>query len=555
MAELTERDLRDKRRGLESLNARDASEMELQRNQMAIWRNDNRPSSIERFNKAKTKLAELDAQVNSRITEIESIGTQLTTIANTQKTKDSTKTIADKKRQLAIAEEELDRAKVASLTAEIKSLEQGTPTSNDPNIVGPDINRPDDPYGNAARARGLAVVRDPQSGKSYLSSDNPATPDYKGANQPHYVWLSDKPEFKSKLPGFTSTPNMFIDYSYKNVEAKILEDAKKSPDGVQGLFDRLYRAGLVSKSTRDNLRLDSNEFTQGLGDALNSYGKKVQRDYDVNGIKTPISFNQYLDKEYQPTGPEVDYSYKTTLRPTADSDLNRFFMDNLGTGASDEQLAEYYKELRLLEKNAFLKRTKNKNETGGTTESTSGEFIDEADKLALQRKIAGKALNGSNVDTIVKGGAKAAQDINSVLAYAKRYGISLTNQDALGYVANELKLGQKDMAKVNAKLLAVSKATYSNLSDVLSEDVSLNDLSYNYKRSMQDILELDANQIDTMDSTIQTALRNNGNKGAMNLTEFERLLKQDARWGKTKNARETATNFANNILKSFGLVA
>jgi hypothetical protein len=111
------------------------------------------------------------------------------------------------------------------------------------------------------------------------------------------------------------------------------------------------------------------------------------------------------------------------------------------------------------------------------------------------------------------------------------------------------------MAKVNAKLLAVSKATYSNLSDVLSEDVSLNDLSYNYKRSMQDILELDANQIDTMDSTIQTALRNNGNKGAMNLTEFERLLKQDARWGKTKNARETATNFANNILKSFGLVA
>jgi len=48
---------------------------------------------------------------------------------------------------------------------------------------------------------------------------------------------------------------------------------------------------------------------------------------------------------------------------------------------------------------------------------------------------------------------------------------------------------------------------------------------------------------------------NNGNKGAMNLTEFERLLKQDARWGKTKNARETATNFASNILKSFGLVA
>jgi hypothetical protein len=461
--------------------------------------------------------------------------------------------ISLKQEELAKARDRNDTVAMERIQGEISGI--NTPKSNDPNIVGPDINRPDDPYGNAARARGLAVIRDPGTGASYLSSDNAATPGYEGANRPHYVWFSDKPEFKSKLPGFTSTPNMYIDYSYKNIETQILADAKKSPDGIQGLFDRLYKAGLVSKATKDNLRLDSNEFTEGLGDALNSYSKKVQRDYDVNGIKTPISFNQYLDKEYQPVGPEVDYGYKTTLRPTANSDLNRFFMENLGTGASDEQLDEYYKELRALEKKAFTRRTSKKNETGGTTTDTAGEVLDGNDVLELQRKIAGKALNGSDIDTIIKGGAKAAQDINGVLTYAKNYGISLSNKDALGYVANELKLGQSDMAKVNAKLLAISKATYSNLSDVLSENVSLRDLSYNYRRSMQDILEVDANQLDTMDSTIQTALKNNGNKGAMNLTEFERLLKQDARWGKTTNARETATNFASNILKSFGLVA
>jgi len=133
--------------------------------------------------------------------------------------------------------------------------------------------------------------------------------------------------------------------------------------------------------------------------------------------------------------------------------------------------------------------------------------------------------------------------------------VAISNKDAMGYVAGELKLGQADMKKVNAKLLAISKATYSNLSDVLSEDVSLNELAYNYKKSMQDILEVDSNQIDVMDKTIQTALKNNGNKGAMNLTEFERLLKQDARWGKTTNARETATGYANTILKNFGLIA
>jgi len=550
-----ERDLRDKQRGLKALNSRDAASMELQRKSMAIWDNDNRPSAVARYNAAKAELTKLDAQVTSRIAEIKSIDTQLSTIADTVKKQETIKKLEEKKKELKRAQDTLQRDKAATLETEIAALEQGTATTTDPNIVGPDTTRPDDPYGNAARARGLAVVRDPQSGKSYLSSDNAATPDYKGAAQPHYVWLSDKPEFKSKLPGFTSTPNMFIDYSYKNIEAKILEDAKKSPDGVQGLFDRLYKADLISKGTRDNLRLDSNEFTIGLGEALNSYSKKVQRDYDVNGIKTPISFNKYLDTEYKAVGPQVDYNYKTTLRPTADSDLNRFFMENLGAGATDEQLDEYYKELRALEKKAYLKTVSSKNDTGGTTQNQAGEFIDNNDVLALQRKIAGKALDGSSVDAIVKGGAKAGQLINGVLAYAKRYGVSISNKDAMDYVAGELKLGQADMAKVNAKLLAVSKATYNNLSDVLSEDVSLKDLSYNYKRSMQDILEIDANQVDVMDKTIQTALKNNGNKGAMNLTEFEKLLKKDARWGKTTNARETATGYANSILRNFGLVS
>lgn len=502
------------------------------------------------YNETTAKITALETQVKP-LQEAATVAEKQKIVAKAKEKAD--KEIKAKQEELARATDRNDTAAIDRIKGEIAGI--NTSTTTDPNIVGPEIDRADDPYGNAARARGLAVVRDPKTGASYLSSDNPATPDYKGASQQHYVWLSDKPEFKSKLPGFTSTPNMFIDYSYKNIETKILEDAKKTPDGVQNLFDRLYKAGLVSKATRDNLRLDSNEFTQGLGEALNSYSKKVQRDYDVNGIKTPISFNQYLDKEYEVVGPQVDYNYKTTLRPTADSDLNRFFMENLGTGASDEQLAEYYKELRALEKKAYLKTVSSKNDTGGTTQNQAGEFIDSTDILELQRKIAGKALDGSDVDTIVKGGAGAGQLINGVLAYAKKYGVAISNKDAMGYVAGELKLGQADMKKVNAKLLAISKATYSNLSDVLSEDVSLNELAYNYKKSMQDILEIDGNQVDVMDKTIQTAFKNNGNKGAMNLTEFERLLKQDARWGKTTNARETATRYANTILKNFGLLA
>jgi hypothetical protein len=231
-------------------------------------------------------------------------------------------------------------------------------------------------------------------------------------------------------------------------------------------------------------------------------------------------------------------------------------MEYVGRSASDEEQKRYYKQLRALEKKNVQVTTQTETDSGGSSRRVTGEYqLDAEDILQLQRNIAGKALDGSDIDVILKGGSKAAQDVNSTLAYAKKYGVALSNKDALKYVSTSYRNNDKDTSKINAKLLAISKATYSNLSDVLSEDVDLDDLSANYKYTMRQILEIPENQIDVLNPTIQTALKNNGNKGAMNLTEFERLLKQDARWGKTTNARETASNYANNILKSFGLIA
>ena len=54
---------------------------------------------------------------------------------------------------------------------------------------------------------------------------------------------------------------------------------------------------------------------------------------------------------------------------------------------------------------------------------------------------------------------------------------------------------------------------------------------------------------------IQTALKNNGNKGTMNLADFDKLLRSDPRWGQTNNAKEEASKYAYDILKDFGLMA
>jgi len=454
----------------------------------------------------------------------------------------------------AKVQDALQRAKDSGNTDEVTRRQEELDAINatinnpsDPEISGPQFVEGDE-FGNAIRKAGLIVDTD-ENGKSFLRSSMQG---YEGNGAEHFVWASKK-GFVSKLPGFSgATKNTVAEvaYSYNQIEKKILEDASKQPGGMQALFDRMLKAGLINKQTYNNKATESNDFTDGLLYALREYSKKVTRDYELSGVKEPITFDEYMDKQFTPAGPDVRYSSVTTTRDTAASDLDRFMMNYLGTGANKQQHDEYYKQLRALEKKAIKTTT-----TTETSQNVAGEYIDDIDKMELMRKVAGKALEGSDIDTVLKGGAGAAQAVNGVLAYAKQYGINLNSKDALGYVANELKQGQGDLKKINSKILAISKATYSNLSDVISEDVSLAELSSNYKYNMAQVLELSPDAIDVLDPTIQTALKNNGNKGAMNLTDFDRMLRNDPRWGKTKNAREEASKYAYEVLKDFGLMA
>ena len=556
MAQLTERELRDKQRGLKALNSRDAASMELQRNQMAIWRDDNRPSAVSRYNAAKAELKRLDAQVNSRIAEIESIGTQLSDLADAKTKEKRTKEIADKQKELQLAEETLQSGKVTQLKAEIKTL-QDAQTTADGGTPGNEQYAGDNEFVKDVNAKGLRVTVNPEDGGSWVSGTE-------GDSQvQQYIYIG--PQTRVPLFMKEKAGQLVNDYApstsdFDGVRKRVIQDSIKSPRGLKGLFDDLRNAGLrIPQNDYNRLDTTSQSFGKALSYALQKHTKAMVNDLEQNKNINPKSFFNYIQEDLKDSGvggPQVSYDEYVTKIDEAESDLNRFFVEYLGRGATDEEQKKYYKQLRALEKkNAKVTTTKN-TDSGGTSQVTTGEYqLDAEDILQLQRGIAGKALDGSDIDVVLKGGSKAAQDVNSTLAYAKKYGITLSNKDALKYVSTSYRNNDKDTSKINAKLLAISKATYSNLSDVLSEDVDLDDLSANYKYTMRQILEIPESQIDSLNPTIQMALKNNGNKGAMNLTDFERLLKQDARWGKTTNARETASSYANNILKSFGLIA
>ena len=550
-----QRELRDKQRGLKALNSRDAASMELQRNQMAIWDNDDRPSAVERYNAAKAELDRLDAQVQARIAEIESIGTELSTIEDVEKQEQRTKKIEDKQKELKLAEETLQRDKAKKLQAEIKAL-QDAQTIASGGTPGAEQYAGDNDFVKDVNAKGLSLTNQPD-GSNWVSGTE-------GGDQvPQYIYIG--PETKTPLFMKDKAGQLASDYTpstsdLDTLRRRIIQDSIKSPRGLKGLFDDLRGAGLrIPQKDYDRLDTTSESFGKSLAYALQKHTKAMINDLEQNKNINPKPFFNFLQNELKSAGeggPTVSYDEYVTKIDEAESDLNRFFVDYVGRGATDEEVKRYYKELRALEKKNAQITTETKTDSGGSSRVTTGEgALDDADILQLQRNIAGKALDGSDIDIVLKGGSKAAQDVNSVLAYAKSYGVTLSNKDALKYVSSSYKNNDKDTSKINAKLLAVSKATYSNLSDVLSEQVDLDDLSANYKSAMRQILEISDSQIDVLNPTIQLALKNNGNKGAMNLTDFERVLKQDPRWGKTDNARETASNYANRILRNFGLIA
>lgn len=555
MAELTERELNDRRRGLEALIARDLKAQELQRKQMAIWKDDDRPSAVSRYNAAKAELTRLDTNIKTLQAELETIGTQVTSIGSKKKEADVQKKIAAKQKELKFAIESLDTKKQETLNNEIKALQSsvGQETTGDTQYEG------DNPFVKDVNAKGLAVTTDPNTGESWVSGSE-------GGNQvQQYIYIGEEGRpvetVGGKLRrGSASTPYTPATSDFDALRKRVIDDAVKSPRGLRGLFDDLRSAGLrIPQVDYDRLDTTSPNFGKALSYALQKHTKAIVNDLEVNKNIQPKSFTRYLQEDLKGAGldkPEVSYNEYVTKIDEAESDLNRFFAEYVGRSATDEELKKYYKELRALEKKNAQVSTKRETDSGGTSTVTTGEYqLDPADILQLQRNIAGKALDGSDIDVVLKGGSKAAQDVNNVLAYAKKYGVTLSSKDALKYVSNSLKNNEDDTKAIQAKLLAVSKATYSNLSDVLSEDVDLDDLSANYKYTMRQILEIPEAQIDVLNPTIQLALKNNGNKGAMNLTDFERVLKQDPRWGNTSNALETAAGYANSILRNFGLIA
>ena len=97
------------------------------------------------------------------------------------------------------------------------------------------------------------------------------------------------------------------------------------------------------------------------------------------------------------------------------------------------------------------------------------------------------------------------------------------------------------------KLAAQGRPQY--VRDLLGQGYNLDQVYSPYRQTMANILELNPDQIDLNDPTLQSGISDTGD---MNLFDFQKALRQDSRWQYTGQAKEEVSDIALRVLKDFG---
>jgi hypothetical protein len=442
--------------------------------------------------------------------------------------------------------------KAPKRTAQVLRREEKT------NAVADEVTRTEglktDPFGTAGVGEYQLIVDTDENGATVVRGKE------KGSETPVPFYIYTQPGYTYNKPtglGRTSVTTVapakiIVEKDYNLVRNEILKDAMKEPGQLDALFLKLKETGGISKETYASKNISAPDFNKALQYLVNQYSIESVNNYTLKGKQQPKTFNEFLKTEFKPEGPTVKTAYDMVItnRQDAADDANQFFMQYVGRPATKAESDEYYRLLNGAEKKAVQSTTTKFDAEGNRIGSTtSGETLSDTDKALLLGKVVGSAIKGSDIDALMKSGGKAAQDVDSILAYARNYGVKITREQAQGYVAENLRKGV-NIDATKSKIVEISKSNYKNFADKISDNVSVKELAGNYIYNKAETLELSPDTIELFDADIQDAI--NGN---LTMTDFNVRLRQNPGWAKTKNAREEAAKYATSILESFGLQA
>lgn len=175
------------------------------------------------------------------------------------------------------------------------------------------------------------------------------------------------------------------------------------------------------------------------------------------------------------------------------------------------------------------------------------------------------------------GGGQSVQMAMQLKQAASAYGLPVTQQWIDGHIRQMLSTGT-GLEGATQDLINQAKSAYPSLMAQLDAGQTVQDIAQPFMAQMAQTLEIDPSQINLQDATIQRALKGQttlqtpsaaggGNSagglkqptltpsGPMTLFDFQNQLRNDPRWQRTENAKQTAYSMLHSLGRTFGFAS
>lgn len=348
--------------------------------------------------------------------------------------------------------------------------------------------------------------------------------------------------------------------------------------------------GLFSKKNRDQMSLTQAAQAVQVSAFPDAYAKHESGAKALMGDNTPAE--EYTGGGSMASPQRDNLSWKEMAQQYAwdaayvksHPELKKLF-DDASAGGMDQvefdarlKQTSWYRQNSVAHNKAERMRSEQPAEWKAQVEGQTQKILDAAAMMgarmtpAQAKKIAENAftngLNDAQIQNIVGGyvnelknsdhfGGQAGQDEMAVRGLLADYGIKMT-QGTIGKWVSDIAVKNRTIDDLKGWVQTQAELAFPAYEKQIKAGHSVKDIASSYMQSMADVLELNPDKLDLQDKTIRQALSFKDAKGqpaSMSLTDFERSLRSDARWRKTKNAREEVSGMANDLLQQFGFRA
>ena len=228
-------------------------------------------------------------------------------------------------------------------------------------------------------------------------------------------------------------------------------------------------------------------------------------------------------------------------------------LDVFGREATQEEKDTFYKDINARELKSGVQTVTVRDATGKITKTQKiGAALTSDERINSLNAVVKTALKGTEAETILSSskGSKIAQDIAKIQKSAADYGQPMSAGQAMKYVLDGF--GTPDYVDKQTERLRLNAMTmFGNLKDHINNGGNVKDIAdqYAYIKSKKLGIAL----TDSMaDKDVVDAISKTG--GLMSTADFSRQMQANPLWRQTEEAHNTAADFANTILKSFGFM-